>query len=165
MNSPIMTKIKRLFAIAMLGFGLAACQQGFAGMGPKQSGGALVGAGLGALAGSQIGRGRGQLAAVAIGTIAGAMLGSEVGRSLDNADRAYLMSATARAGAAPIGRQVGWRNPDSGHRGIVTPMREGTHRGTGDYCREFRQSVTIDGWTEEAFGTACRQPDGSWKML
>jgi len=25
--------------------------------------------------------------------------------------------------------------------------------------------VTIDGRTEVAYGTACRQPDGSWKIV
>ena len=35
----------------------------------------------------------------------------------------------------------------------------------GTYCREFQQTVTVGGRTEEAYGTACRQPDGSWKIV
>ena len=35
----------------------------------------------------------------------------------------------------------------------------------GRYCREFQQTVTIGGRTAEAYGTACRQPDGSWKIV
>ena len=33
------------------------------------------------------------------------------------------------------------------------------------YCREYQRTVTIDGAPVEAYGTACRQPDGSWRMI
>jgi hypothetical protein len=33
----------------------------------------------------------------------------------------------------------------------------------GQQCREYQRTVTIDGKTETAYGTACRQPDGTWK--
>ena len=35
----------------------------------------------------------------------------------------------------------------------------------GQQCREYQRTVTIDGKTETAYGTACRQPDGSWKII
>jgi|SRR5579863_7240893 len=31
-------------------------------------------------------------------------------------------------------------------------------------CREFQTTVTIEGKRQEAVGTACRQPDGSWHV-
>lgn len=31
--------------------------------------------------------------------------------------------------------------------------------------REFTQQITVNGKTEDAYGTACRQPDGSWKIV
>jgi len=31
-------------------------------------------------------------------------------------------------------------------------------------CREFQQTITIGGTTQEAYGTTCLQPDGSWKV-
>jgi surface antigen len=43
-------------------------------------------------------------------------------------------------------------------------VREGTSE-SGKYCREFQQTVTIGGKTEQAYGTACRQPDGSWQIV
>lgn len=146
-------------AVALLG----ACEQ--TGMGQKEGLGTLGGAGLGALAGSQIGRGKGQLAAVAIGALLGAFAGRSIGQSLDRADQAALSRAGDQAQAAPIGQTIAWDNPDSGHRGTVTPTREGRNTQTGEYCREFRQTVTVGGKTEEAYGTACRQPDGSWKIV
>lgn len=145
--------------LAMLG----GCYQGHTG--PKQTGGMLIGAGLGALAGAQVGRGRGQLAAVAIGALAGAAVGNSIGQSLDRADQLYHARAAARAGYAPIGRQVYWSNPDTGHYGSVTPLREGLHQGTGARCRDFRQSVTVNGETREFVGAACQAADGSWNVM
>jgi surface antigen len=44
----------------------------------------------------------------------------------------------------------------------VTPVR--TYQSGGTYCREFQSNVVIGGKDEKAYGTACRQPDGSWKI-
>ena len=156
-----MNRMSKLILIAALAVGLAACQTGG---GQKQVGGTLLGAGLGALAGSQFGSGRGQLVAVALGALGGAYLGNSVGQSLDRADRAHARQADIRAQSAPIGEPILWRNPDSGNHGSVVATREGANAVTGEYCREYRKTVTVGGKTEQAFGTACRQPDGSWKI-
>jgi hypothetical protein len=37
--------------------------------------------------------------------------------------------------------------------------------GDGSYCREFQTTIVIDGRPENAFGTACLQPDGSWAVV
>ena len=131
---------------------------------PKQTLGALLGGGLGALAGSQIGGGAGRLAAVAIGTLGGAFLGSQVGQSLDRADRLAMRNTFEKAlERNRTGRSSAWRNPDTGHAGTVTPTR--TYRtASGGPCREYQQTVTIGGKTETAFGTSCRQADGSWRI-
>lgn len=155
------TKTMRNVSVALLVLTLAACQTTG---GQKQTGGTLLGAGLGALAGSQIGSGSGKLVAVALGTLGGALVGNSVGQSLDRADQAYAARATQSAHVAPIGQPVAWRNPDSGHYGSVTPVREGNDTTTGAYCREYQQTVNVGGRTEQAYGTACRQPDGSWEI-
>ena len=33
------------------------------------------------------------------------------------------------------------------------------------YCREYTQRVNIGNHVEESYGTACQQPDGSWKIV
>lgn len=33
------------------------------------------------------------------------------------------------------------------------------------YCREFTGTVVIDGQEQSLFGTACRQPDGHWRIV
>src|SRR5918996_833459 len=130
---------------------------------PKQSAGTLVGAGLGALAGSQIGSGSGQLAATAIGTLLGAYAGSEVGKSLDRADQLAAAQATQSAlEFTPSGAATAWRNPDTGHAGSVTPVR--TYESGGRNCRDFDQTLMVDGRAETVRGTACRQPDGTWRV-
>lgn len=141
---------------------LGACSQD---AGQKQVGGTLLGGAGGALLGSQIGGGTGQLIAVAVGTLAGAMVGSEVGKSLDRADQTAMANAERRAHSAPVGETITWNNPDSGHRGTVTPVRDGYNQNTGAYCREYQTTVTVGGKQEQAYGTACQQPDGSWKVV
>ena len=38
-------------------------------------------------------------------------------------------------------------------------------RAGGDYCREYTRTVYIGGRIQEAYGTACLQPDGSWMVV
>ena len=71
-------------------------------------------------------------------------------------------AALLRATQVPLGNSVIW---SQGHAsGSVTPVWEGPSN-TGMYCREYRHDVTIGGKTESAYGTACRQPDGSWEIV
>lgn len=132
---------------------------------PKQGIGTLLGAGTGALLGSKVGSGKGQLAAVAIGALAGAYLGSEIGKSLDNADKAMAQrTAQTSLETNRAGQTSSWRNPDSGHSGTYTPVS--TYRSTsGQDCREYETTITIDGRTERTTGRACRQDDGAWKII
>ncbi len=153
--------IKKVVPILLSGSLLTGC----AGMGEKETVGTVVGAGTGAVVGAQVGRGEGQLVAVAVGTLLGALLGGDIGRSMDRADQLAAEQAYRRAQSAPIGQTITWENPDNGHRGTVTPARQGTNDATGEYCREFQQTVTIGGRTERAYGIACRQPDGSWRIV
>ncbi|MGC1953069.1 MAG: RT0821/Lpp0805 family surface protein [Gammaproteobacteria bacterium] len=133
-------------------------------MGEKQTLGGLLGAAGGGLLGSQFGHGSGQLAATAAGTLLGALVGSNIGRTMDDVDRLKAQQAYEHAARAPIGETITWENPNTEHSGSITPVREGTSS-SGLYCREFQQTVSIGGKSERAYGTACRQPDGSWKMV
>jgi surface antigen len=133
--------------------------------GNKQVGGTVLGAVAGGLAGSAFGKGSGRLITTAIGTLAGAFIGSEVGQSLDKADRlAAQRTAQTTLETGRTGQTVTWSNPDSGHSGTVTPTRT-YQESDGAYCREYQQTVTVGGKTEQAYGRACRQPDGSWKIV
>lgn len=127
--------------------------------------GTLIGAGLGAWAGSSIGSGDGQIVATAAGTMLGATLGNQLGRSMDELDRMKAREAQQYAYSAPIGETIVWNNPDSGNYGNVTPVRDGYAGSSGKYCREFQTEVTVGGERQDGYGTACRQEDGSWKIV
>lgn len=34
-----------------------------------------------------------------------------------------------------------------------------------EYCREYTKTVSINGRSERAYGTACYKPDGSWEIV
>ena len=155
-------KFKIFFAAVAILATTAACEQ--SGVGTKQTIGALGGAALGGWAGSTIGGGTGQLAATAAGVLIGALVGSEIGRGLDEVDKQKAERAYTQATTAPVGQTIAWSNPNTGNYGSVTPTREGTKQGSGEYCREFQQSVVIGGNQEEAYGIACRKPDGQWEI-
>jgi surface antigen len=119
---------------------------------------------IGGFLGSQFGEGSGKVAASIGGALVGAWVGKQVVRGLSKEDRMYYDRAADRAEEAEIGETVVWNNPETGNSGTITPTREG-QTDAGEYCREYQQTVTIDGQTERAYGTACRQPDGSWRIV
>lgn len=148
-------------AIVMLAFGLSACV-GPAGPGPKSQVGAATGAAAGGLIGAAAG---GETEGILAGVLLGGLLGGAVGNALDNADREHAQRAAYHALEwTPSGTASRWRNPDSGRSGSIVPTRTYESAG-GRYCREYTQTITVDGWSERAYGTACRQPDGSWQIV
>lgn len=142
---------------------LSACESDQRGQ--KEIGGALLGAVVGGLLGSQIGGGKGQMATTAAGTLLGAYLGSQAGQSLDRADRIYAERAAQQGlEANPSGKSSSWSNPDTRHSGSVTPLN--TYRsGDGLHCRDYTQIITVEGRSETARGTACREEDGTWRVV
>jgi surface antigen len=145
-------------------FMTAACENTMRGAGNKQIIGTGTGAVLGGLLGSQVGGGSGRLWATGAGVLLGALVGSEIGASLDNADRAAMNNANIQAQSAPIGEQISWNNPNSGNHGYIVPTRDGYSQ-SGRYCREYQQTIVVGGKQQSAYGTACRQPDGSWEVV
>jgi surface antigen len=152
----------KLVTLALVaGLGLSACQN----TGQKEAIGGVTGAVLGGVLGAQVGKGTGQLIAVGAGAVLGGLMGSSIGRSLDTVDQQKIESTTQTAlETQPDYATSTWVNPNSGASGTVTPQRT-IQQDNGQYCREYTQEVTIDGETERAYGTACRQPDGSWKIV
>ena len=160
------TKIIALALVSTLA--LAACAQNGGqnawGMGNKQTVGTLGGGVIGGVLGSNVGKGKGQLWATGAGALLGAFAGSEIGKSLDQADQMYHQQAVEKAYSAPLNQTINWSNPKSGHSGSVTPIREGHQASTGNLCRQYKQTIVIDGKAETANGTACQNADGSWTL-
>lgn len=149
-------KTAKIFTAGVLALGLAGCDSS------NQTLGTLLGAGGGA--GIAKAAGGGTVAIIA-GAVAGAWLGGEIGKSLDRRDRAAMQQTTQNAlASSPAGTTSSWQNPETGHSGTVTPQQTFTNN-DGRECREFQQSVNAGGKTETGYGTACRQPDGSWVVV
>lgn len=84
---------------------------------------------------------------------------------LSDYDRSLASQSTYQAlETTRSGESVQWRDPDIGVSGTVSPQP--AYQGTsGAPCREFQQTVMIAGQQQVAYGTACRQPDGSWRVI
>ncbi len=142
----------------------ASGEQNTWGMGNKQTMGTLGGAAIGGILGSNIGGGKGKTAATIGGALLGAYAGSSIGKSLDQSDMMYHQQAVSRAYNAPLNQTINWNNPETGRSGSVTPIREGRQASTGSLCREYKQTIYIDGRAETAVGTACKNSDGTWTV-
>ena len=160
------TKIITLVLASTLALAGCAAQgeQNAWGMGNKQTVGTGAGAILGGILGSNVGGGKGKLWATGAGALLGAFVGSSIGQSLDQADMAYHQQAFERAYSAPLNQPINWNNPQSGHRGSVTPVREGRQASSGGLCRQYKQTIVVDGQAETAYGTACQNSDGTWQL-
>jgi len=124
----------------------------------KEQVGTVSGAVVGGVVGSTIGGGTGRTVAIVAGTIAGAVIGGKIGAKMDEADR---LKAAQALESTPTGQSVAWKNPDTGDQYTFTPTK--TEQTAAGPCREFKVVGTVDGKPENVSGTACRQPDGSWK--
>jgi surface antigen len=123
--------------------------------------GGLLGAAAGGLVGSRFGDGRGQLAAVGGGTLLGFLIGGSIGRSMDEVDQNCVGQVLEHAGN---GQQISWNNPQTGAQYQVVPTAT-VQSSDGRYCREYTATSVIGGKNQQTYGRACRQPDGSWKIV
>jgi surface antigen len=143
--------VAALFALPLLG----ACET----YSPlKQDIGMATGAILGGVLGHQIGSGSGRTVATIGGAALGAFLGGHIGRRMDRNDQLKTAEALEMS---PDDRPTTWRNADSERRYSVMPTR--TYQGPSGRCRNFTILTEKDGLREVREGTACRQPDGTWK--
>lgn len=157
-----MNKIAKFGAVIAIAATLGACAN--SGYGPKEGVGTLAGAALGGWAGSTIGHGSGRLAATAAGVFLGGLIGNQIGRGLDQADqqRAYYAEQQALE-RYPDGQYSRWDNPNNGNSGYTVPQRT-YQMDNGQYCREYQTTIIVDGRPETGRGTACRLPDGTWRV-
>lgn len=146
----------QVIAACLVAIGLSGCATSG---GPNETGGTIIGGVLGGALGSQVGGGRGRTAATVIGALIGANIGANVGRSMDGNDRARVAQAFE---SAPTGQSTQWVNPDSNNQYAVTPTR--TYQSAGAPCREYTMRAVVGGRPDDVRGTACRQPDGSWRV-
>jgi surface antigen len=126
----------------------------------KEDMGTVLGGVGGGLLGAQVGGSKNRTAAIIAGTLLGAIIGREVGRSIDRTDELMAQNVLEQN---RTGQTTSWVNPDTNNQVAVTPTK--TYQvSSGQYCREYTTEVWVGGEKQEAYGTACRQPDGSWQI-
>ncbi|MEZ4483171.1 MAG: RT0821/Lpp0805 family surface protein [Syntrophotaleaceae bacterium] len=64
----------------------------------------------------------------------------------------------------PTNQAADWVNPDTDRAGAVVPVRTFSDS-RGRPCREFITTISIGGEQQQGYGTACRQPDGTWQIV
>ncbi len=131
--------------------------------------GALLGAAGGAALGSNIGKGKGNIAAIAVGTLVGANVGTQLwGDSRPGNDRhnshyqEIYQHPAYYGGYAPAVYSPNMYQPPM--MPPVSYVSTTYQYGQPAYCTEFIQNVSIAGAAQQSYGTACRQPDGSWQI-
>jgi len=64
----------------------------------------------------------------------------------------------------PIGGHATyWESPNTKYKYYIIPIST-FQKASGQHCREFVVRIRINGRIKDAFGTACRMPDGTWKI-
>ena len=132
-----------------------------AGCATKQEQGAVTGMAIGAALGSAMGRGHSSRPfAIWLGAVAGSILGSSIGRYMDQQDqmRTQMVLENNRTN-----QPSSWVNPDTHYEYTVEPTR--TYESAEGPCREFTMDANVGGKIQQVYGTACRQADGSWKII
>lgn len=150
-----MIRYSRIAVVISLAVILSACSTAPS----KQDQGVVIGAVAGGLLGNQVGGGSGRVLATIAGAVIGGAIGGSVGKSMDETDR---MKANAAFENVRSGASSTWVNPDTGYEYVVTPNN--SYETDSGPCREYTMDATIGGKTEQVYGTACRQPDGSWQV-
>ena len=155
-----MKKMTLLAGIAVLSVAISGC----AGPVTNEDVGVVSGGVIGGLIGSQFGGGAGRVAATAAGALVGAYIGGNIGKTMDRVDQMQMQQALE---GAPVGRTVVWTNPDTGYTYQVVSTKT-YYRHYHQYqqpCREYTTTAIIGGKRQQVYGTACRQADGSWRVI
>lgn len=146
--------------ITVMAFDMAGCTPG-----NNVPGSTAAGALAGGLIGNQIFHGeKNSFAGVLAGALIGGIIGNKIGNYMDEQDKVNMKSAIVNT---PVNQQASWTSDKSGPNGqpvtyTVRPVRN--YQANNEYCREYQTTVTVGGKAQQAYGKACRQPDGSWKI-
>lgn len=152
--------IKKLVVATLVASALAGCASDPT-VGQKATLGTLAGAVGGAALGSRFGQGSGKVAAMAAGALVGGFIGNQIGANLDAQDQQYNYAASVQAFNSGVPQQ--WSNPQTGVYGNIRPGP--AQIVNNQQCRQYTNTIYIDGQPQIASGTACRGLDGSWQVV
>lgn len=123
--------------------------------------GTVPGANTGRVIGSPVEAGAGE---PTIGPVEGGLMGAEVGRSLADADRPLALKAEYEAlEYGQPGQTTDWRSRNGEVHGSVSVG--GVAQVNRLDCRQYVHNIWIGGRLRVVRGTACRRPDGVWRIV
>ncbi len=158
------SKIAAVVAIAgMAGLTLGGCAEfeRATGIGTKGQIGGVGGATVGGLIAAAAGA---HPAWIAGSIILGALTGGTIGTLLDQRDKEQHAQSGYRAfEGKKTGGRTNWKNAKSGNQG--TTQIDRTYWRNGKRCKDFTQKIIADGRGHTVTGTACKQADGSWRVM
>src|SRR5262245_40614380 len=153
---------KVMSASVVLAVAAGCASSGGSGITKEQGGtvlGALGGAAIGAAAGD------GKWWAIGAGALVGGLVGNRVGNYLDERDQQQAYSTANYAlDNNKDGQTATWSNPQNNTGGYTTPT-DTYQTASGGTCRTYQTGVSAGGQNQSGTGTACRQPDGTWKLM
>ena len=157
--------MKKLIIVFMI-FTLAGCAERMKDMSNAEMVGTVVGAIAGGYLGLQFGgSGITQWLLAATGATLGGGVGYIAGKKLDPSDQKSHDQTTNEALAnAGDGQVRSWANQETGSSGIVIPTRS-FQTGDGNYCRDYRATLSVAEDLLRTTGTACQQADGAWRTV
>lgn len=138
------------------GFNRGTCDRGLV---SSEMVGSVLGGAAGGVAGNQFGKGQGKTAATIGGTILGVLVGGSIGRTMDSVDQGCVAGMLDHV---PDSRAIAWAG-DDGQSYRVVPVR--SYEARGQYCREYQATAVVGGRQQQTYGTACRMPDGQWRIV
>lgn len=144
--------------------------------------GGLLGGAAGAGVGGAIGGGKGAAIGGVLGLGIGALGANQLSKPKQPEQPTYVAPpppAYQQGYAPPPAYQQGYAPPPAPAQGYVPPPPPTTYQQGGQpqpapaahdafdtsYCREYSTTTVIDGAEQKSHGTACRQADGTWRIL
>lgn len=128
--------------------------------GQNEAGATVAGAAAGGLLGAAAFHGQNAWLGVVGSAVAGGIIGNQIGQYMDRQDLANMNSALTRVRE---GDQASWTNRRTKATYTVTPVK--SYRSQGRYCREYQTTINVGGKNQQAYGRACRMPDGQWRIV
>jgi len=157
--------MKKWLMIGMMtvtAFDLAGCTPG-----NNVPGSTAAGAIAGGLIGNELFHGRNAFAGVIAGALIGGIVGNQIGQYMDRQDKINMQSAIINT---PVNQEATWTSDSPGPNGqpvtyTVKPTKNYYTPRRHRYCREYETTVVVGGKSQQAYGKACRMPDGQWKIV
>ena len=159
-------KIAKIIAVTVIAAGIVGASAGDSRADHQTLLGGLLGGAAGAGIGAAFGGGKG----AAIGGVSGLLLGALAGNTIGREKRYSRPPAQGYYAPPPAGysayQQPTYAPAYGGATAYTPPVAVPAPPPAfgGNYCRDFNQKIIIDGVEKNAYGKACLQPDGSWRM-